>query len=574
DIIWESDDPGMAAIDIKDGKPVLYTADAGDLNVRGILMVNDEEIARCNVFLHIVRWYDSDRGPLKFADVNAEPQSIWLAPDGPVRDWDMEYEFHIADESVAALEKTDNIDEAGRTEYIVRPLSAGRTDIVITSKDPNDMRKDLTIPCLMIQVCEDVKLQKITAESPLYVEPHNRGVIWIGLTPETVDPARISYSSSDPSIISIERNESNEAMYFYETFDKEGIAVLTFSEGKVKTTVTVYVTRLVSTDKEWIPLTYLHGSTAQGSGEVTVTLKGNAVGHEPVIEVWNTGEEEDDNFPLDPEDWPFTVEKTSENTGKTQFTYKLTPVREGNAQIHFRVDLDSTGWRTEGYTHVEVRGQQKLEWDEWKNIEYNERQWQNNEDVNIQVNNTDSPDIFYRVWYTEDETEPADLPHTAEELLASEETQKYHSQFKVMSPYFGNSTMWLAACARKEGWQDSDLLIAKLRVRNNSFEDEIWDEEYRQYIIDNGLTLADLKNTLHVFGIPEEVPYTGDKIIFDNIRVWYGTHQLGEGMDYKVTYANNINPALAAAKKAPTVTITGLGEYTKSYKQTFSIGKM
>lgn len=574
DIIWESDDPGMAAINVKDGEPVLYTADIGDLSVRGILKVNDEEIARCNVFLHIVRWYDSDRGPLKFADVNAEPQSIWLAPDGPVRDWDMEYEFHIADESVAALEKTDNIDDKGRTEYIVRPLSAGKTDIVLTSKDPNDERKDLTIPCLMIQVCEDVKLQKITAESPLYVEPHNRGVIWIGLTPDTVDPARISYSSSDPSIISIERNESNEAMYFYETFDKEGTATLTFSEGKVKTTVTVYVTRLVSTDKEWIPLTYLHGSTAQGSGEVTVTLKGNAAGHEPVIEVWNTGEEEDDNFPLDPEDWPFTVEKTSENAGKTQFTYKLTPVREGNAQIHFRVDLDSTGWRTEGYTRVEVRGQQKLEWDEWKNIEYNERQWQNNEDVYIQVNNTDSPDIFYRVWYTEDETEPADLPHSGEELLASEETQKYHSQFKVMSPYFGNSTMWLAAYARKDGWQDSDLLIARLRVRNNSFEDEIWDEEYRQYIIDNGLTPADLKNTLHVFGIPEEVPYTGDKIIFDNIRVWYGTHQLGEGMDYKVTYANNINPALAAAKKAPTVTITGLGEYTKSYKQTFSIGKM
>ena len=67
---------------------------------------------------------------------------------------------------------------------------------------------------------------------------------------------------------------------------------------------------------------------------------------------------------------------------------------------------------------------------------------------------------------------------------------------------------------RKDGWQDSDLLIARLRVRNNSFEDEIWDEEYRQYIIDNGLTPADLKNTLHVFGIPEEVPYTGDKIIF------------------------------------------------------------
>ena len=574
DIIWESDDPGMAAINIKDGEPVLYTADVGDLSVRGILKVNDEEIARCEVFLHIVRWYDSDRGPLKFADVNAEPQSIWLAPEGPVRDWNLDYEFHIADESVAALEKTDNVDDKGRTEYIVRPLSAGKTDIVLTSKDPNDTRKDLTIPCLMVQVCEDVKLQKITAESPLNVEPHNRGVIWISLTPETVDPARISYNSSDPSIISIERNESNEAMYFYETFDKEGTATLTFSEGKVKTTVTVYVTRFVETDKDWIPLTYLEGSTSQGSGEVTVTLKGQATGKEPVIEVWNTGEEEEDNFPLDPEDWPFTVEKTSENAGKTQFTYQLTPVREGNAQIHFRVDLDSTGWRTEGYTYVEVRGQQKLEWDEWKNIEYNERQWQNNEDVYIQVNNTDSPDIFYRVWYTEDETEPADLPHTGEELLASEETQKYHSQFKVMSPYFGNSTMWLAAYARKEGWQDSDLLIARLRVRNNSFEDEIWDEEYRQYIIDNGLTPADLKNTLHVFGIPEEVPYTGDKITFDDIRVWYGTHQLGEGMDYKVTYSNNVNPALATAKKAPTVTITGLGEYTKSYKQTFSIGKM
>ncbi len=574
DIVWDSDDPGMAAIDIKDGEPVLYTADVGELNVWGTLKINDEEIARYEVFLHIVKWYDSDRGPLKFADANAEPQSVWLAPDGPVRDRNMDYEFRIADESVAVLEKTDHVDEAGRTEYIVRPQSAGKTDIVLTSKDPNDERKDLSIPCLMVQVCENVKLQKITAESPLYLEPHNRGALWIGLTPETVDPARISYSSSDPSIINIVRNDDNETMYFYETFDKEGTATLTFSEGKVKTTVTVYVTRLVGTDKDWIPLTYIEGSPVQGSGEVTVTLKGNAVGHEPVVEVWNTGEQDEDNFPLDPDDWPFIVEKVSENAEKTQFTYRLTPVREGNAQIHFRVDLDSTGWRSEGFTHVEVRGQQKLEWDEWKNIEYNERIWQNNEDVYIQINNADTPDIFYRVWYTEDGTEPADLPHTGEELLASEETLKYHNRFQVMSPYFGDSTMWLAAYARKEGWQNSDLLVAKLRVHNNSFENEIWDEEYRQYIIDNHLTLADLKNTLHVFGIPEEVPYTGDKITFDDIRVWYGTHQLGEGMDFKVTYANNINPALSTAKKAPAVTVTGLGEYTKSYKQTFSIVKM
>ncbi len=574
DIIWETDDPNLAAIEVRDGVPVLYTGDVSDLNVRGILKINDEEIAECEVFLHIRRWFDSNLGTLKFADASAEPQSIWLAPEGPVRDRDMEYEFRISDESVAVLEKTDNIDEAGRTEYIARPLSAGKTEIVITSKDPNDERKDLTVHCLAVQVCENVKLQKITAESPLYAEPKQRGVLWIELTPDTFDPARITYSSSDPSIISIERNEAVETMYLFETFDKEGTATLTFSEGKVKTTVTVHVARFVHPDKDWIPLTYAEGSTVQGNGEVTVSLNGPAAGHEPVIEVWNTGEEDEDNFPLDPEDWPFTVEKISENAEKTLFTYGLTPVREGNAQIHFRVNLDSTGWRTEGFTHVDVRGQEKLKWNEWKLLEYNERIWQNNEDVEIQVDHADSPDIFYRVWYTEDETEPADLPHSPEELLASEETLTYHSRFKVMSPYFGNSTMWLAAYACKDGWQGSDLLIAKLRVHNNEFENEIWDEEYRRYIIDNGLTLADLKNTLHVFGIPEEVPYTGDKITFDNIRVWYGTHQLGEGMDYKITCSNNVNPALSTAKKAPTVTITGLGEYTKSYKQTFSIGKM
>ncbi|MBQ6222627.1 MAG: hypothetical protein IJJ44_08455 [Solobacterium sp.] len=575
DITWETDNNDRAEIEVNGSTVELFTYNSGPVHLTGILRMDGEEIARHEINVNIVQWFDSSTSFVKFADQNAEPQSVWLAPEGPVKNRGMDYEFLSADESVAVLEKTDNMDEFGRTEYIIRPLSPGNIPVLFVSKDPNDESRDLSVRVLGIKVCDNSALKKIITVSEMEMQPNEHTAIRISTDPDVVDPAHISFTSSDESIVHIERSSWNEYMYMLETFDKEGTATLTFSEGKVKATTKITVTRFVNTDKDYFPLTYVEGAAEQGYSDITVTLKGKVAGYEPVWEVWNTGENEEDHFPMeDPDDWPFTVEKISQNNDGTQFIYRVRPVREGQAQIRFISRNNETNYWADSWTHVDVRGLEKLRWAPWRLEEFNDpdRIWHNNEDIWLDLENGDAPNIWYQVFYTEDDTMPEGMPSTAEELLASENKLYCNRFLKVDSPYFDQSRMWIAAAAVKQGWATSDLLCVKLNVENDSL-DGIWDDDYKQYIIDNNLTLTDLKGTLHVFGIPDEALYTGDKITFEDIRVWYGTHQLGEGMDYKVTYSNNVNPALSTAKKHPTIKITGMGEYTKSYTQAFSIVK-
>ena len=56
--------------------------------------------------------------------------------------------------------------------------------------------------------------------------------------------------------------------------------------------------------------------------------------------------------------------------------------------------------------------------------------------------------------------------------------------------------------------------------------------------------------------------YTGSKITLDGLKVYDGNKLLTANVDYTVSYANNINAAAADSKKAPTVTVTGKGNYS------------
>lgn len=69
--------------------------------------------------------------------------------------------------------------------------------------------------------------------------------------------------------------------------------------------------------------------------------------------------------------------------------------------------------------------------------------------------------------------------------------------------------------------------------------------------------------------------YTGKAVKPENIAVYYGDKPLRAGTDYAVSYKNNINANTLSTEKerekAPTVTITGKGNYTGSIKKTFVI---
>ena len=294
DITWETDNYDRAEIEVNGSTVELFTYNSGPVHLTGILRMDGQEIARHEINVDVCRWFDSSVSFVKFADKNAEPQSVWLAPDGPVKNRGMDYEFLSADESVAVLEKTGNMDEFGRTEYIIRPLSPGNIPVLFVSKDPNDESRELSVRVLGIKVCDNSALKKIITVSEMEMQPNEHTAIRISTDPDVVDPAHISFTSSDESIVHIERSSWNEYMYMLETFDKEGTATLTFSEGKVKATTKITVTRFVNTDKDYFPLTYVEGAAEQGYSDITVTLKGKVAGYEPVWEVWHTGENEED----------------------------------------------------------------------------------------------------------------------------------------------------------------------------------------------------------------------------------------------------------------------------------------
>ncbi len=69
----------------------------------------------------------------------------------------------------------------------------------------------------------------------------------------------------------------------------------------------------------------------------------------------------------------------------------------------------------------------------------------------------------------------------------------------------------------------------------------------------------------------EQKTYTGNAVTFDQITVYSGLEPLRPGLDYTISYSNNVNAAEESAKKPPTVIVAGKGNYTGSYTRIFSI---
>ena len=65
--------------------------------------------------------------------------------------------------------------------------------------------------------------------------------------------------------------------------------------------------------------------------------------------------------------------------------------------------------------------------------------------------------------------------------------------------------------------------------------------------------------------------YTGNAVTFEQMAVYSGLEPLRRGLDYTISYKNNVYAADENAKKAPTVIVTGKGNYEGNYIHTFSI---
>lgn len=118
----------------------------------------------------------------------------------------------------------------------------------------------------------------------------------------------------------------------------------------------------------------------------------------------------------------------------------------------------------------------------------------------------------------------------------------------------------IMARAFKDGFTTGDTVYTfayTMKTPEQLIENE---EDYKRY-----LELDDeAKKGIWAGGMPyeEDIVYTGSPITFD-LRLYEGTKLLETGKDYKVSYKNNTKAYTGSLldKKAPVVTLTGLGGY-------------
>ncbi len=67
--------------------------------------------------------------------------------------------------------------------------------------------------------------------------------------------------------------------------------------------------------------------------------------------------------------------------------------------------------------------------------------------------------------------------------------------------------------------------------------------------------------------------YTGTAVT-PSVNVFYNDKKLTAGIDYTLSYQNNIKAATSDARKAPTVIVKGKGNYSDTKKETFTIDKL
>ena len=129
------------------------------------------------------------------------------------------------------------------------------------------------------------------------------------------------------------------------------------------------------------------------------------------------------------------------------------------------------------------------------------------------------------------------------------------------APIVVNEEITIKAFAVKDGYKDSEVATFHYTI---SEDEDIWGDVDPDDIPEDGIP-----DGMWVAGVTD-MEYTG-KPIKPAIRVYDGKTRLTEKKDYTVTYKNNTNAAGRDAVKAPSITVTGKGNYEGKTTITFAI---
>ncbi|MCR5449549.1 MAG: Ig-like domain-containing protein [Solobacterium sp.] len=180
------------------------------------------------------------------------------------------------------------------------------------------------------------------------------------------------------------------------------------------------------------------------------------------------------------------------------------------------------------------------------------------------------------------DTKDAVIYYTTDGSTPTTSSTKYTGMF----PFPGGSFMLKVIAVKPTQMTESEVAVFKLE-ETDEHTWEIWPDDLEKWKGDDGK--YHLPAGLWAAGIDEKVQFTGGKITFPDIRVYYRNKELAVGTDYKITYKNNVNvcpedsPACtvtlqddgsykpAKKTKISYVTITGKGNYKGSTYAPFQI---
>lgn len=168
------------------------------------------------------------------------------------------------------------------------------------------------------------------------------------------------------------------------------------------------------------------------------------------------------------------------------------------------------------------------------------------------------------------ETEGAVIYYTLDQTMPTKQSNRYNTPIVI-----NEGTAVIKAFAAKTGYPDSATatFIYFLSSGSSSDDEDKEDDNLNGDVSDEDM--EDLPDGVIPPGlwspeIKDEIVYTG-KPHKPAVRLYDHTKLLTENKDYTVSYKNNVNAADKSAEKAPTITITGKGNYSGTLIKTFTI---
>ncbi|MBP5383708.1 MAG: InlB B-repeat-containing protein [Lachnospiraceae bacterium] len=373
----------------------------------------------------------------------------------------------------------------------------------------------------------------------------------------------IQWSSDKPGVAGVEVTDGGAGAIITAGYN-EGKAVITAKLGNIERKVTVHVTTAIDIDKDRIIITAKEGASAALKTvyftDLDDTLQLEVLDREEKpyegISAQRYGNASDKGEGKSEQEWVVTIDEDPELMGQSELTLRASVQRDGRV---FKDECTLVLNPMQATDPVEISMAPG-------SVAKGTR-------VMLSTKTVDAD-----IYYTEDETVPdIDAYKTAVAGGTTEScTTKLYCNAIVI-----NQDVTITAVANKNGRRKSEPAAFAFTVDQWGDVEDSYREGFGAvsgvpegiwYVVDGRVYRQDGETAY-------TAAYTGSALTpGDKIAVYSGTTKLVENRDYTISYLNNINAAQKDARSAngrkslaPTITVTGKGNFGASAAFTFTI---